>query len=196
MSEDERATLLRRHLSDEAQRIAIDAEYTGRQHLMAGQQWRRWAARIGLPAAILAASVGSGAAGLTALFGADARITAVIGFAGAIIGAVRLFVKADDQAAAHSTKGAQYLAIRGDARRFRKIDLNGDADLTVLTKQLHDLATRLDALREVEPRELPPGLYAKVQEQIKKGDYAYENDPLWERSQEGQSHADDGSQRV
>jgi hypothetical protein len=194
MNEVDRITALRRELSDEAQRLAIDAEYTGRQHLMAGQRWRRWAFRIGLPAAILAASVGSGAAGLTALFGADARITAVIGFAGAIVGGIRLFVKADDQAAAHSTKGAQYLAIRGEARRFRKIDLNSDGDHSVLTKQLHDLATRLDALREVEPRELPPGMYEKVKNQIKNGNYSYENDPLWEH--EGEPRGDDGHKGV
>src|SRR5664280_1181950 len=73
MTDSGRETRLRRELSDEAQRIAIDAEYTGRQHIMAGQAWRGRATKIGLPAAILGASVGSGAAGLTALFGADPR---------------------------------------------------------------------------------------------------------------------------
>ena len=197
MTDSGRETRLRRELSDEAQRIAIDAEYTGRQHIMAGQAWRGRATKIGLPAAILGAAVGSGAAGLTALFGADPRITAVIGFAGAMVGAVRLFVKADDKAAAHSVKGAQYIAIRSEARRFRKIDLNSDADLGTLRKQMHELGGRLDALREVEPREVPPWTYKKVQAQIKSGNYNYEDDLLWERGpEEGDTGGDDDPKRV
>lgn len=196
MNDTAREVALRRELSDEAQRIAIDAEYTGRQHLMAGQQWRALATRIGLPGAILASAVGSGTAGLTALAGWDPRVTAAIGFAGAIVGAVRLFVKADDQAAGHSTKGARYIAIRSEARRFRNIDLNTGADLDSLAKQLRDLAGRLDILRETEPRELPPGLYEKVQAQIRAGNYTYEDDPLWERDNEGVARGDDGSGRV
>jgi hypothetical protein len=196
MTEVNQTAVLRRELADEAQRIFINAEYTGRQHMYAGQDWRTRATKIGLPVAILTAAVGSGAAGVAALFGWDPRITVVFGFAGAIAGAVRLFFKADDQAAAHSTKGARYIAIAGEARRFRKIDLNSDAEIAGLVKELRDLAGRLDALREVEPRELPKGLYQKVKADIEKGNYNFENDPLWERDKEGEQHGDDGAEGI
>ncbi len=186
MAESERLRGLRQTLSDEAQRIAIDAEYSGRQHLMAGQSWRSRAGRWGLLATILVAAGGAGGAGLSALLGGDTRLTVLLGFAGAIATAVRTFYKPEEEAAGHSIKGARYLVIRGEARRFRKIDLKTDADPSVLTKQLHELAGRLDALRETEPREIPAGYYEKVKDAINRGDYTYENDPLWEHDPQGE----------
>lgn len=38
---------LRAELHREANRVLIDAEYTGRQHMLVGQHWRTQATRIG-----------------------------------------------------------------------------------------------------------------------------------------------------
>ena len=86
----------------------------------------------------------------------------------------------DDEAAGHSIKGLQYLAVRADARRLRNISLRTDPDLVALRKELDQLVERLNALREREPRALSPELLEKVRARVRRGDYAYENDPLWE----------------
>ena len=60
------------------------------------------------------------------------------------------------------------------------ISLRTDRDLIALRKELEQLVERLNALREREPRALSPELLEKVRERVRRGDYAYENDPLWE----------------
>lgn len=60
------------------------------------------------------------------------------------------------------------------------LSLRTDRDLVALRKELDQLVERLNALREREPRALSPELLEKVRERVRRGDYAYETDPLWE----------------
>lgn len=173
-------TIFRQQLSDEAQRIAIDAEYTGRQHQMVGQEWRAKAKFLGLPVTLLAAITGTGA-GLSALLGGEAGLTAVLAFTGVVLGAIQGYFKPEDQAAKHSVKGAKCIAIRNDARRFRNLDLNSDKSLDALSERIQTLGRQYDDLRVAEPREIPKGVYEKVKSQIAAGNYTYENDPLWQK---------------
>ena len=182
MNESPDQDALRQELADEAQRIAIDAEYIGRQHLIAGEGWRKRATLVAIPASVLIAALAAAGAGLAALLGVDSRVTVVLAFLAAIASVARLLLKPDDAAAGHSIKGAQYLAVRADARRLRNIGLRNDPDLVALRKQLDQLVERMNALREMEPRALSPELYEKVRERVRRGDYAYETDPLWDRS--------------
>lgn len=78
---------LRLELYREANRVLIDAEYTGRQHMLIGQSWRTKATWIGFPIAILTAA-SSGGAGLSALLGWGTALTVILGFLGALAGAV------------------------------------------------------------------------------------------------------------
>lgn len=182
MNEALHQDVLRQELADEAQRIAIDAEYLGRQHLIASEGWRRRATLVAIPGTVLIAALAAAGAGLAALLGADSRVTVVLAFLAAIASVARLLLKQDDEAAGHSIKGLQYLAVRADARRLRNIGLRTDPDLLALRKQLDRLVERLNALREMEPRALSPELFEKVRERVGRGDYAYETDPLWERT--------------
>ena len=50
MNEPVQSDPLRQELADEAQRIAIDAEYLGRQHLIASEGWRRRVTLLAIPA--------------------------------------------------------------------------------------------------------------------------------------------------
>ncbi|MDQ2934960.1 MAG: SLATT domain-containing protein [Chloroflexota bacterium] len=170
---------LRRELYREANRVLIDAEYTGRQHMLVGQSWRTKATWIGLPIAILTAA-SSGGAGLSALLGWGTALTVVLGFLGALAGAVKLFFKPEDQAKAHSQKGAQCIAIRNEARRIMNIDLNSDLSIDALTDRVRLLGSRYDALRAQEPLQLPGWAYPRVKADIEAGRYGYDNDPLWE----------------
>lgn len=180
MNEREEQDGVRRELGDEAQRIAIDAEYLGRQHLIASEGWRRRATLIAIPATVLIAALAAAGAGVAALLEADARLVVVLAFLAAIASVARMLLRPDDEAAGHSIKGLQYLAVRADARRLRNISLRTDRDLVALRKELDQLVERLNALREREPRALSPELLEKVRERVRRGDYAYENDPLWE----------------
>jgi hypothetical protein len=171
---------LRHELDEEAQRIAIDAEYLGRQHLIASEGWRRRATLVAIPATVLIAALAAAGAGVAALLEADSRLVVVLAFVAAIASVARMLLRPDDEAAGHGIKGLQYLAVRADARRLRNISLRTDRDLVALRKELDQLVERLDALREREPRALSPELLEKVRERVRRGDYAYETDPLWE----------------
>lgn len=165
----------RAELAHEADRIAEDADITGRQHLAAGQYWRTWATRLGLPATLLATATSAGA-GLSALLGAESWIIAGLAFIGALAAAVRLFFRADEQASAHSAKGARYISLRDDARRFERLDTASSLSLDALSDRAQQLGARLNSLRELEPRETPPGHYAKVKAEREAGNYEHRVD--------------------
>jgi hypothetical protein len=173
---------IRRELADEAQRIAIDAEYLGRQHLIASEGWRRRATVVAIPATVLIAALAAAGAGVAALLEADSRLVVVLAFVAAIASVARMLLRPDDEAAGHGIKGLQYLAVRADARRLRNISLRTDRDLVALRKELDQLVERLNSLREREPRALSPELFQKVRERVKRGAYAYENAPLWKET--------------
>ena len=162
-------------LRKEAARIAEDAEFTGYQHLATGQRWRTWATRIGLPVTIVSAATSAGA-GLSVIAGGATWLTAGLAFVGAMLAAIRLFFRPDEQASAHSSKGARYITLRDDARRFRTIDVGSALSLDALTDRVHQLGSRLNVLREHEPRELPADLYPKVKAQIEGQNYVHKAD--------------------
>jgi len=122
----------RQQLSKEAARIAEDSEFTGYQHLAAGQRWRKWATRMGLPVTILSAATSTGA-GLSALVGGETWVTAGLAFITTVAIAIRLFFHPDEQATAHSRKGARYVNLRDDARRFANIEAFGARSLDSCT---------------------------------------------------------------
>lgn len=178
MQADADDTRLRAELEAEANRIYIDAEYTGRQHMEAGRWWQDRATKVGLVSSLVAAA-SSGGAGFAALLGWATAWPVVLGFIGAIAGAVRISYRPEDQAKAHALKGAAAIGIRNDARRFMKIDLNSSLTTQALADRIRLLGPRYDELRSREPLHLPKWTYEVVKAQIEGGNYDYENDPLW-----------------
>jgi hypothetical protein len=162
----------------EANRVLIDAEYTGRQHMLMGQWWRRRQTWIGLPVAI-ATGIASALAGIAPLLGWGAAPTTVLGFLGAIAAAFNLFFRPEAQAQAHSTKGAQLIALRNEARRFMNLDLNTALSDDALADRVRSIGERYDQLRAAQPVNLPEWTYKKVKQQINAGNYDYESDRLW-----------------
>lgn len=175
------STNIHRQLFEQANRIAIDADYTARQHFIVGQDWRRWATPLGLPLVIVSAA-SSGAAGLSALWGGETWITVFLGVLGAVVGGVKAFYKPEEQAKGHSAKGSAYLTIRNETRHFQNVELHTSADPAVLADRLKFLSDRYNLLTGQEPREIPRRVIDKVREQVKRGDYSYEDDPLWKES--------------
>ena len=169
---------LRRELHREANRVLIDAEYTGRQHMLYARWWRSWAVFMGLPSTIFAVAASSGAA-LSAIVGLEAWVTALLALLGAMAGAIRQFFQPDEQAVRHGAKGAECIAIRNEARRFMKIELRSQLSLDALTHRVQTLASRYDALRSQGPTDLPAWTYKQVKAELAAGNYSYENDQLW-----------------
>ena len=163
---------LRDEIRREAERIVEDAEYTGRAHQELGRHWRTWATRLGLPAIVISAATSAGA-GLSALAGGASWVTAVLALVGAVAAAIRIFFRPDEQATAHSTKGARYVNIRNEARRLARIDVNSPLSTDALADRVRGLGDRLDGLRLEEPREIPDWAYHKAKAQIDAGSYTY-----------------------
>ena len=174
---------LRRELHQEANRVLIDAEYTGRQHMLYARHWRRCAIWMGLPSVVLAA-LASGAAGVTALLGIEGWVTALLGLSGAAIGGVRSFFRPDEQAARHGRKGEECITIRNRARLLMNIELRLPLSCDALADRAQALRSSYDALRSREPTGLPEWTYRTAKKEITAGNYDYEGDLLW-RDYEG-----------
>ena len=179
---------LMRELRKEANRVIIDTEYTGRQHMLCARRWRCLNIWLGVPGRLVAA-VASGGAGLSVLLGWEVVATALLAFLGAITSGVYSFFRPDEQELRHSAKGAECIALRNEARRFMNIDLKSQLSLDTLTDRAKTIAKRYDVLRGKEPTGLPGWTYERVKKEIAAGNYNYEDDPLWliETGQQGES---------
>lgn len=169
---------LRDEMRKEANRVLIDAEYTGRQHMRMGQWWRARQTWLGVPLAV-ATGVTSALAGVSALLGWGTAPTTILAFVGALAAAVNVFFRPEAQAQAHSTKGAQLIALRNEARRFMSLDLNTGLSDDALVDRVRSIGERYDQLRVSQPVHLPNWTYAQVKREIVAGNYDYESDPLW-----------------
>lgn len=169
---------LRGEMRAEANRVFIDAEYSGRQHMLMGQWWRRRQTWIGLPVAV-ATGIASALAAISALLGWGAAATTILGFIGAIAAAFNLFFRPEAQAQSHSSKGVQLIALRNEARRFMNLDLNTALSDDALLDRVRSIGERYDELRATQPVNLPEWAYVRVKQQIDAGNYDYESDRLW-----------------
>lgn len=170
-----------REIRKEANRVLIDAEYTGRQHMLYANRLRCLNMWLGIPGPLIGAAASGGAA-LSVLLGWAGVWTATLAFLGAITAAIYSFFRPDEQAIRHSAKGAACIAIRNEARRFMNIDLLTGVSIEILTDRVRDLGSRYDALRGQEPTGLPGWTYPRIREQIAAGNYNYEDDALWDNS--------------
>jgi hypothetical protein len=175
MSGDE----LRRALWQEASRVIIDSTYSGREHQAVGNRWEvinRW---LGIPAAVVGALAGAGAA-VSALTNGAKALTAMLALVAAGLSAARTFLRPDETAEAHGLKGDRFISLRNDAQSFQHVDLRSSLSDDALRDRCAQLCERRNVLRESPPRHLPAWAYKKAKDGIAAGESGYENDPLWE----------------
>lgn len=182
MSESTRSSesAQRKALWEEANRVIIDATYSGRAHQRMGTTWdsiNRW---LGLPAVILS-SLLAGSAGVAVLIGAYKWLSATLALVAAGLTAARTFLKSDEVAEAHGLKGDRLINLRNDAIRFQQVDLRSSLSLDALTDRCRVLSERRNAFREQPPRHIPESVYVKTKASIDRGESDYENDPLWKK---------------
>jgi len=156
-------------LSEEAQRIEEDTEYTAKSHFNAAARWARYHLWIGLPSAIIAAIAGGSAfRGYPTIAGSLAILsTALI--------TVLTFLKPSERSENHKAVADQCLALRNQSRTFHQIELLECADLGKAKDQLMKLAQRRDALNRSAPA-FSPKDYEQAKKEVDEGHTKYRID--------------------
>jgi hypothetical protein len=154
----------------ELKRVEEAATYSAQAQFSSSKFWRGLNLALGVPAAALAAV--AGATGLADA--ADARTAAVIALIAAALTAVMTTLNAAQRAEQSHGAANAYLALQGDARILRTIDLpsleHGEA-----RQRLSELVERRNAINETAP--VPAFLaYWFGKRNIEKGRQKYEVD--------------------
>jgi hypothetical protein len=136
---------------DELARIEEDTLHSAKGHFEAGEEWRKWNLRLGLPAAVLAAL-----AGVSALSTFD-RHNVVAGVLALIVAAMTgaaTFLNPSDRATQHHSFGTAYSAVRNDTRIAANIESASlsEAELTERVKELSKTRNELNANAPQIPR--------------------------------------------
>lgn len=167
---------LRSNIVREARYLIIDATYTGRGHQQEAQRWEKWRDRLGVPATMVSAILGLGAAG-SALTGGK-WIAAILAVASVAITAVNEYLRPGERVEAHHVKGNRYISVRNETRLLLRLDIHAGLSSPELVQRLKDLRERYNALNEALPG-VPDEAYRGAKRSIDAGESSYENDPLW-----------------
>jgi hypothetical protein len=166
-------------IAAELSRIEEAATYSSQSQFSSGKFWRGLNLALGVPAATLAA-----VAGTTVLADASSPKTgAVIALIAAAMTAVMTTLNAAQRAEQSRASANAYLALQGDARVLREIDLprleHDDA-----RQRLDELVQRRNAINETSP--VPAFLaYLLGRRNITRGRQQYEVDKTEEREKPG-----------
>lgn len=172
-----RDQVLREALRDEAKTLYIDSAYSAAGCLRAGQRWGATDFWLGVPAAIIGAVLGVGAAA-SALLEATG-LAAFLAICSVGLSGVRSFLRPDERAEAYRLKGNKYIRLRNAARRFANIDLRSALTTDELRAKLEELRTQYADITESPPLDIPRWAYEDAKNRIDAGEASYTNDPLW-----------------
>ena len=157
-------------IAAELSRVEEAAEYSAQSQFSSSKFWRGLNLALGIPAATAAAV--AGAAGLADATGAETA--AVIALIAAALTAVMTTLNASQRAEQSRGAANAYLALQGDARILRTIDLPG-LDHEEARQRLTELVERRNAINETAP--VPAFLaYWFGKRNIKKGRQTYKAD--------------------
>lgn len=155
---------------DEVARIEEAAMHSSQTQFSSAKYWRGLNLVLGVPAAALAAV--AGAAGLADA--ADANTAAYIALVAAALTAVMTTLNAAQRAEQSRAAANAYLALQGDARVLRTVDVQ-DLSREEARQQLHELVERRNTINDTAP--VPAFLAYKLgARNIRKGRQAYEAD--------------------
>ena len=164
----DQAEALRKAMWAEANRIRVDAIYSGRGHQVVAQRWSLISKLGGLPAAMLGGTLCTTAA-LTALLRKGKAVTATLALTGVVLVAARAFLRPVELAHSHSLKGTECMDLASDATHFQGVALWPTEDPERLKSHLDQLVVRLNSLRLKAPRHIPRSSYRKAKMGIVEG---------------------------
>jgi hypothetical protein len=156
----------------ELERVEESATHSASSQFALAQQYRAVDLVAGIPATALAAT-----AGVTALASTTGRVAAgVIALVAAALSAIVAFLGAAHRSAQATAAGNEYLAIVGDARRARTIDMDM-VDLHEARRLLRELT---DRAHEQNKAAQPPNVLARWlgKRSIVRGDREHEVDAV------------------
>jgi hypothetical protein len=157
-------------IAAELRRIEEAATYSAQTQFSSGKFWRGLNLCLGVPASIAAAV--AGAAGLADT--ANARTAGVIALVAAALTAVMTTINAAQRAEQSRVAANTYLALQGDARVLRTIDLP-TLDARPARDRLAKMVERRNAVNDSAP--IPSFLaYLLGKRNVEKGRQTYEVD--------------------
>jgi hypothetical protein len=154
----------------EVARIEEAATYAAQTQFSSGKFWRGTNLVLGVPAAALAAIAGGTGLGDPA----NAQTAAIIALVAAALTAVMTTVNAAQRAEQSRASANAYLALQGDARIFRTVDLDR-LEYDEARQYLDQLVDRRNAINETTP--VPAFIaYWLGRRNVEKGRQTYEID--------------------
>jgi hypothetical protein len=163
----------------ESTKIIIDSLYSARGHQAAAHRWAKVVTVLGVPASVLTALT-AGGAGVVALAGKSATVTAVLALVATGLSATRGFLRPEATLQEYEDKGAGYLALRNDVAFFRDVVLpNRQSPEDDVERQLRSFVARRNALNRQPPMRIPGWAYRAAKRGIEAGESDYEGDRLW-----------------
>jgi len=157
-------------IADELSRVAEAASHSSQTQFSSAKFWRGLNLALGVPAAVLAAIAGTTVLADTS----NAKTGAVIALIAAALTAVMTTLNAAQRAEQSRVSANAYLALVGDARILRTIDL-AELERDEARKRLAALVERRNTINETAP--VPAFLaYLLGRRNIEKGRQRYEVD--------------------
>jgi hypothetical protein len=159
------------NIKAELERLEEDCIHSGKAQFNAGAGWSRLHYAIGLPMVMLSALAG------TAFFKDLPEAAGVMTLTVAGLAALQTFLKPSEQAAKHKAAGDQYLALRNDARVYRRIALDLACDDQAAVDGLGGFTKRRNDLNAASP---PPSDWdrRRARRGIEQGEATHQVDAL------------------
>jgi hypothetical protein len=163
-----------------ATEIIVDSTWSARSLQKAAARWSTIILALGLPANIITTVTAAGA-GAAAVFVHNPLVTAPLALTAAVIAGMKSVLKPEETYHGYASKGADYLALRNDARHFRNVRLrSAGAGADDLANELKALTDRLNALTHRPPTRIPTWAYRQAKQSIEAGESDYQGDRFWE----------------
>lgn len=122
--------------------IEEDCIYSSKAQFNAGVRWSWYHLWLGIPSVILSALAG------TAFFKGHPEIGGAMSSIVTILTALMTFLKPSERASSYKSSGAQYLALRNDARVLRTIKLDVACDDAAAVANLDEITKRQKELNQ------------------------------------------------
>jgi hypothetical protein len=153
----------------EASRIEEDSLYSAKGHWEAAKPWEHRHLWLGIPTTVCAAAAGVSA------FSNHPALSGFFAVVVAVGTALVTFVNPSERHRRHCDAGNAYKALNNQARIFRTIDCELEADRPALATKLKELAQRRDDLNQGSPI-IPRAAFEAARRGIEAGEAQHEVD--------------------
>lgn len=155
----------------ELMRIEEDCTHSSKAHFNAAERWSGYHYCLGIPCVVISSLAG------IAIFKEYPIFTSLMAILVAILTALITFLKPSEIASGHNASGTLYLTLKGDARKFRTVDLDIERDDKILSHRLNEFTERRNNLN-TNSRQFSKSDFLKAKAGIDAGESQYEIDKI------------------